>query len=80
MTVKENRVDGEEEEAYTMKMLLKTKALMWPLAVAVMLQIIQQLSGINAVSLSGTVVMVEYQTIICFHLCTELPYKCCCIS
>lgn len=49
MTINENRVDGEDEEKYTMKMLLKTKELMWPLAVAIMLQIIQQLSGINAI-------------------------------
>lgn len=45
--------DGPDiKESYTMKMLLKTKELHMPLLVAVMLQVIQQLSGINAVSAS----------------------------
>ena len=40
----------EEEESYTMKMLFLNKDLRMPLMVAVMLQVVQQLSGINAVS------------------------------
>jgi hypothetical protein len=47
---KENKAEDEIDEAYTMKMLLTTKALVWPLFISIMLQIIQQLSGINAVS------------------------------
>ena len=39
------------EETYSMKQLLQNTDLRWPLAIAVMLQVIQQLSGINAVSL-----------------------------
>ena len=38
------------EEHYTMKKLFTTRELHMPLLVAVMLQMIQQLSGINAVS------------------------------
>ena len=43
-----------EEESYTMMQLLRTKALYWPLFIAIMLQVIQQLSGINAVSFHVT--------------------------
>ncbi|ELT98295.1 hypothetical protein CAPTEDRAFT_170630, partial [Capitella teleta] len=39
----------EVDEEYTMRKLLTTKALRAPLIVAIMLQMIQQLSGINAV-------------------------------
>lgn len=41
---------NKEEETYTMRRLFQTRALLMPLFVAVMLQVIQQLSGINAVS------------------------------
>ena len=44
--------NSSEEENYTMMKLLRTKALHMPLIIAVMLQVIQQLSGINAVSLN----------------------------
>ena len=44
--------NSSEEENYTMMKLLRTKALHMPLLIAVMLQVIQQLSGINAVSLN----------------------------
>ncbi len=39
-----------DEESYTMMRLLRTKGLHMPLLIAIMLQVIQQLSGINAVS------------------------------
>ena len=44
-----NEDDPKEEESYTMKKLFQTKALHIPLMVTCMLQVIQQLSGINAV-------------------------------
>ena len=45
--------DGDSAaETYTMKMLLTAKDLRLPLLIAVMLQVSQQLSGINAVSLT----------------------------
>ena len=40
----------EKDDGYTMKQLLKTKELHVPLIIACMLQVVQQLSGINAVS------------------------------
>jgi SP family facilitated glucose transporter-like MFS transporter 1 len=42
-------VKDEVEERYTMAKLLRTKDLRMPLLVAIMLQVIQQLSGINAI-------------------------------
>lgn len=42
--------EEEDEEEYTMMRLLTTKELRTPLLVTVVLQITQQLSGINAVS------------------------------
>ncbi len=47
--------DIKEEESYTMRMLLATKELRMPLLIAVMLQIIQQFSGINAVCIHRAV-------------------------
>ncbi len=48
--LQEDDDDPKEEERYTMAKLLKTKDLHMPLLLAIMLQVIQQLSGINAVS------------------------------
>lgn len=42
----------EAEQSYSMMRLLKTKDLRWPLFIAVFLQVIQQLSGINGVTVS----------------------------
>ena len=42
-----------EKENYTMMMLLRSSELRIPLIIAIMLQIIQQLSGINAVRRSA---------------------------
>ena len=50
---------SSEEENYTMMKLLKTNALHMPLVIAIMLQVIQQLSGINAVSLFFTTEKIE---------------------
>ena len=41
-----------KEESYTMKQLLQTSELRMPLIIACMLQVIQQLSGINAVCIN----------------------------
>ena len=46
--------DTTEAESYTMKKLLMTKELRMPLFIAVMLQVMQQFSGINAVSTGGS--------------------------
>ncbi len=43
-------VELPKEEGYSMRKLLRTHALHMPLLIAIMLQVIQQLSGINAVS------------------------------
>lgn len=48
--VKKAGEEGNTDEKYTMLRLLKTVDLRMPLLVAVTLQIVQQLSGINAVS------------------------------
>jgi SP family facilitated glucose transporter-like MFS transporter 1 len=50
----ESQEGQKSEEEYTMKQLLTTKALHMPLLVACMLQVIQQLSGINAVFFYST--------------------------
>ena len=49
-TESDEKMLTDEEENYTMMKLLRNKALHMPLLIAVMLQVIQQLSGINAVS------------------------------
>jgi SP family facilitated glucose transporter-like MFS transporter 1 len=48
-----NEDDPKEQECYARKKLFTTKALHIPLMIACMLQVIQQLSGINAVSISS---------------------------
>ena len=49
-TESDEKMLTNEEENYTMMKLLRNKALHMPLLIAIMLQVIQQLSGINAVS------------------------------
>lgn len=49
-----SNIVSEEEETYTMRKLLTSKELRVPLFVAVFLQVIQQLSGINAVFFYST--------------------------
>lgn len=54
--------EKEEDTQYTMAKLFRTKALHMPLLVACMLQVVQQLSGINAVCSSFAYL----------HLCSNL--------
>ena len=49
METESREEESKSEDTYTMKQLFMTKDLHMPLLVAVMLQVIQQLSGINAV-------------------------------
>jgi hypothetical protein len=54
-----------KDEEYTMKKLLTTQELRAPLMVAIMLQMIQQLSGINAVCTMHLVLRVPSISMLC---------------
>lgn len=59
--------EATDAESYTMKKLLSTRELRMPLFIAVMLQVMQQFSGINAVSI--IILLLLY---ICKVLCVRI--------
>ena len=64
----------DQDEGYTMKQLLSTKALHIPLLIACMLQVVQQLSGINAVCCVTRGFVYYYRFIVRFPIRLDLLF------